>query len=88
MKIEETFRDWKSYNGFEKLMFRKKEMAEKMLLLLMLAYTFFTLFGKTLREKVVMNPIERRKKSGYFLVKFEFHRFVNLLSDAVWRAFV
>lgn len=41
MKIEETFRDWKSYNGFEKLMFREKEIAEKMLLLLMLAYTFF-----------------------------------------------
>ncbi|MEO2065736.1 MAG: transposase, partial [Desulfurobacteriaceae bacterium] len=72
MKIEETFRDWKSYNGVEKLMFRKREILEKLLLVLMVAYTLFTLFGEMLKEKVVLNPLERRKKSGYFLVKFEF----------------
>jgi len=69
MKIEETFRDWKSYNGVGKLMFRKREILEKLLLVLMVAYTLFTLFGEMVKEKGLLNPLERRKKSGYFLVK-------------------
>ncbi|WP_353513544.1 transposase [Thermus sp. LT1-2-5] len=51
MKIEESFRDLKSYLGMGNLMNKRRENAEKTLWLLAFAYALGLLLGETLRGR-------------------------------------
>lgn len=51
MKIEESFRDLRSYLGMGNLMNKRRENAEKTLCLLAFAYVLGLLIGETLRGR-------------------------------------
>jgi len=63
MKIEEAFRDMKRFFGLEKLMNKNRDQMEKMLALLLIAYTICLWLGKALRSSVF--PDNSRKFSLY-----------------------
>lgn len=50
MKIEEAFRDMKSLLGLEKMMHKKRELMEKMVALMLIAYAISLVLGETLRD--------------------------------------
>jgi hypothetical protein len=63
MKIEESFRDLKSLLGMERLMSKRRDHMEKMVALLLIAYTIGLWLGETLRETIF--PKESRKQKLY-----------------------
>ena len=63
MKIEEAFRDMKRFFGLTKLMNKHRDQMEKMLALLLIAYTICLWLGETLRSSVF--PVNSRKYSLY-----------------------
>jgi len=63
MKIEEAFRDMKRFFGLTKLMNKHRDQMEKMLALLLIAYTICLWLGETLRSSVF--PVNSRKCSLY-----------------------
>lgn len=63
MKIEENFRDLKSLLGMQKLMSKRRDHMEKMVALLLIAYTIGLWLGETLRETIF--PKESRKQKLY-----------------------
>lgn len=68
MKIEESFRDMKRFFGLEKLMNKHRNQMEKMLALLLIAYTISLWLGETLRISIF--PENSRKHhlySGIFI---------------------
>jgi len=87
VKIEETFKDWKSYQGIEKLMFKKESILDKVMMLTVLAYVIFTKLGEYIKENVNYNYKLKKRRSGYFLLKYEVNRFVNKLKDIIYRGF-
>lgn len=52
MKIEEAFRDLKSLLNFQKLMNKHRSQLEKMVALLLIAYTLALILGEALREQL------------------------------------
>jgi hypothetical protein len=73
MKIGETFRDLKNLLGFEKMMHKKRELMEKMVTLMLIAYAIGLLLGETLRDHFFPEGSPKRKAfSGLFiLLKFK-----------------
>jgi hypothetical protein len=63
MKIEEAFRDLKSLLNFQKLMNKHRTLMEKMVALLLIAYTLALILGEALRSH--MFPLECRKHKLY-----------------------
>ena len=63
MKIEEAFRDLKRFFGLEKLMNKHRDQMEKMLALLLIAYTISLWLGEALRTSIF--PENSRKYSLY-----------------------
>jgi hypothetical protein len=63
MKIDESFRDLKNLLGMEKLMLKRRDHMEKMVALLLIAYTIGLWLGETLRETVF--PKDSRKQKLY-----------------------
>ena len=63
MKIEECFRDMKSLLGLEKLMNKRRDQMEKMVALLLIAYTIALWLGEMLRS--VLFPEGTRKHKLY-----------------------
>jgi hypothetical protein len=63
MKIEESFRDLKNLLGMEKLMSKRRDHMEKMVALLLIAYTIGLWLGETLRETIF--PQDSRKQKLY-----------------------
>ena len=63
MKIEESFRDLKNLLGMEKLMLKRRDHMEKMVALLLIAYTIGLWLGETLRETIF--PKDSRKQKLY-----------------------
>ncbi len=63
MKIEETFRDLKNLLGLEKLMAKKRDLMEKMVALMMIAYAVTSILGETFRDQLF--PIESRKHQAF-----------------------
>lgn len=52
MKIEEAFRDLKSLLNFDKLMNKRRILMEKMVTLVLIAYTLALILGETLRDQL------------------------------------
>jgi hypothetical protein len=52
MKIEQTFRDLKTLLRFDKLMNKCQDQLEKMVALVLIAYTFGVLLGEAIRDRV------------------------------------
>jgi len=68
MKIEESFRDLKNLLGMEKLMLKRRDHMEKMVALLLIAYTIALWLGETLREAIFPNNSRKQKLySGLFI---------------------
>jgi hypothetical protein len=68
MKIEETFRDLKSLLNFHKLMNKRRNLMEKMVALILIAYAITLILGETLRSHLF--PVGCRKSklfSGPFI---------------------
>jgi hypothetical protein len=63
MKIEEAFRDLKSLLNFQKLMNKRRTQMEKMVALLLVAYTIALIVGEALRTQLF--PEDCRKHSIY-----------------------
>lgn len=63
MKIEETFRDLKSLLHFDKLMNKRRSWMEKMVALLLIAYSLALILGELLRKRLF--PEGSRKQSLY-----------------------
>jgi len=69
MKIEEAFRDMKSLLGFEKMMHKKRELMEKMVALMLIAYAISLVVGETLRDHCFPEGHPKRKTfSGVFVL--------------------
>jgi hypothetical protein len=60
MKLEESFKDLKSLLKLDKLMNKRRENLEKMIALVLLAYTIGFLVGEALRDR--MYPVGGKKK--------------------------
>jgi hypothetical protein len=68
MKIEESFRDLKNLLGMEKLMSKRRDHMEKMVALLLIAYTIALWLGETLRETIFLKDSRKQKLySGLFI---------------------
>ncbi|MEO0133015.1 MAG: transposase [candidate division WOR-3 bacterium] len=61
MKLEESFRDRKSFFGMDKLMNKRQESMEKMLALLLLVYAIGLLIGEGLRDWLYGEPIREQE---------------------------
>jgi hypothetical protein len=62
MKIDESFRDLKSLLHMDKLMNKKPEYMEKMIALVMLAYSIGVLTGEGVRDAIFGEPIKTRAR--------------------------
>jgi len=62
MKIDESFRDLKNLLHLDKLMNKKPEQMEKMIALMMLAYSIGVLTGEGVRDAVFGEPVQGRSK--------------------------
>lgn len=60
MKIDESFRDLKNLLRMDKLMNKKAEQMEKMIALVMLAFSIGLLAGEGVRDCVFGEPVKRR----------------------------
>jgi hypothetical protein len=60
MKIDESFRDLKNLLRLDKLMNKKAEQMEKMIALVMLAFSIGVLAGEGVRDSVFGEPVQRR----------------------------
>ena len=68
MKIEEAFRDLKSSLDFHKLMNKRRTMMEKVVALLLIAYTIALILGETLRTQLFAENCRKHKLySGPFI---------------------
>ena len=63
MKIDESFRDLNNLLGMQKLMSKRRDHMEKMVALLLIAYTIGLWVGETLRETIF--PKDSRKQKLY-----------------------
>ena len=62
MKIDESFRDLKNLLGLDKVMNKKLEHMEKMIALMMLAYSIGVMTGEGVRDAIFGEPIQARAK--------------------------
>jgi hypothetical protein len=68
MKIEEAFRDLKSLLNFQKLMNKHRCQMEKMVALLLIAYTLALILGEALRSELFPEDCRKHKLySGPFI---------------------
>jgi hypothetical protein len=68
MKIEETFRDLKSLLNFHKLMNKRRRLMEKMVALILIAYTIVLIVGESLRAQLFPDGCRKNKLfSGPFI---------------------
>lgn len=84
MKIEEAFRDLKSLLHFDKLMNKCRRWMEKMVALVLLAYTLALFLGEALRDGLFPHDTRKhRLYSGAFIfLKLKFRFSASLLSQA------
>jgi len=69
MKIEESFRDMKNLLGLEKLMNKRRDHMEKMVALLLIAYTIALWMGEMLRSALFPEGTRKHKLySGLFVL--------------------
>jgi hypothetical protein len=69
MKIEESFRDMKNLLGLEKLMNKRRDHMEKMVALLLIAYTIGLWLGEALRSSLFPKGTRKHKLySGLFVL--------------------
>jgi len=68
MKIEEAFKDLKSLLNFQKLMNKRRNLMEKMVALLLIAYTLALILGEALRSHLFSPECRKHKLySGPFI---------------------
>lgn len=80
MKIEETFRDLKSLLHFDKLMNKRRKWMEKMVALVLLAYSLALILGEAVREALF--PPNTRKHH-LFSGSFIFLKLTPILSPPI-----
>jgi hypothetical protein len=69
MKIDEAFKDLKSLLGLEKMMHKKRELMEKMVALVLIAYAVALILGETLRSHLFpQTHLKRKLFSGLFVL--------------------
>jgi len=69
MKIDESFRDMKSLLNLEKIMNKKQRNMEKMVGLVLLAYSIGLLIGEGIRDRIYPSGSRKRKQySGLFIL--------------------
>jgi hypothetical protein len=80
MKIEETFRDLKSLLNFHKLMNKHRSLMEKMVAMVLIAYTIALILGESLRSQLFPDGC---RKSKIFSGPFIFLKLKPILSPPV-----
>lgn len=69
MKIEESFRDLKNLLGLEKMMYKKRELMEKMVAWMLIAYAITLILGEHLRAQLFPEASRKHKLfSGPFVL--------------------
>jgi hypothetical protein len=89
MKIEESFKDLKSLLFLEKVMNKKRELMEKMVAMVQLAYSIGLLVGEEIRDRIYGGGKKERLYSGLFillrqrvqLAKNELRRLLTLVNN-------
>lgn len=87
MKVEESFRDLKGLLGLGRLMNKKREQMEKMVALLLLAYSAGLLVGEKLREELYRGKKGALYSGLFILLKHKLplsRRKLLLLLRQVW----
>jgi hypothetical protein len=64
MKIEESFKDLKSLLGMDKIMNKRQDNMEKMLALVMIAYSIGLMLGEAVRDRLYGPPYPCEKGAG------------------------
>lgn len=82
MKIEETFRDLKTLLGLGKMMHKKRELMEKMVAWMLIAYAICLILGETLRNQLFP---ETSRKRNLFSGPFVFLKLKLNLSPGAFR---
>lgn len=82
MKIEESFRDLKSLLGLEKMMYKKRELMEKMVAWMLIAYAITLILGEKLRAQLFP---ETSRKNKLFSGPFVFFKLRLNLSPQEFR---
>jgi transposase len=85
MKIEESFRDLKTLLGMDKLMSKRRDHMEKMVVLLLIAYTIAHGLGETLRETVYPQGSRKQKLYSDLFVFLKLK--IDFSPPKVWHTF-
>lgn len=68
MKIEESFKDLKSLLGLECIMSKDRQYMEKLIMLVLIAYTIGVLVGEKLRDRMYRSEKKWTRYSGLFIL--------------------
>ena len=84
MKIEEAFRDLKSLLNFHKLMNKRRTLMEKMVAMILIAYSIALLLGETMRASFfpLDSPKNKLYSGAFIFIKLKLDLSPPLLSQA------
>ncbi len=68
MKIEESFKDLKSLLGLERIMSKDRQYMEKLVMLVLIAYTIGVLVGEKIRDRMYRSEKKWNRYSGLFIL--------------------
>jgi len=83
MKIDESFRDLKSLLNLEKIMNKKQINMEKMIALVLLAYTIGLLLGEGFRDRMYEGKKWRRYSGLFILLKQKIQLSRKVLAEVI-----
>jgi len=83
MKIDESFRDLKSILNLEKIMNKKQLNMEKMISLVLFAYTIVLLFGEGFRDRMYEGKKWRCYSGLFILLKHKIQLSRNVLAEVI-----
>lgn len=86
MKIEESFKDLKSLLNLDKIMNKSQEYLEKMIDMVMLAYTIGLLIGESLRETTYKGKKARHYSGTFIFLKHLTHIATAVIKTAITAA--
>ena len=83
MKIEESFRDLKSQLNLDKIMNKKRDNMEKMIALVLLAYSIGLLLGEGVRDRIYEGKKWRCYSGLFILLKQKIHLSENAIDEVI-----
>jgi len=88
MKIEESFRDLRSLLNLDRIMNKKRENMEKMVALVLLAYSIGLLIGEFVRDELYEGRTWQRYSGLFILLKQKIQLSRKVLAQVMNRAYL